>query len=63
MQSLGSIPPATLAARLGELEEAGILERLLVDAHPPRAEYQLTSRGADLADLVTALRRLAAAER
>jgi DNA-binding HxlR family transcriptional regulator len=63
MQSLGSIPPATLAARLGELERAGILERRLVAGRPPRTEYQLTSRGADLRDLVAALRRLAAAGR
>ena len=62
MQSLGSIPPATLTARLGELERAGILERRVVEARPPRAEYRLTARGAELRDLVAALRRLAGAE-
>ena len=61
MQALGSISPATLTVRLGELEQAGILERRLVDTHPPRAEYVLTARGTDLHDLVAALRRLAAA--
>jgi DNA-binding HxlR family transcriptional regulator len=61
MQALGSIAPATLAARLGELEQAGILERRIVDARPPRAEYVLTPRGAELRDLVAALRRLASA--
>src|SRR6266576_2522363 len=55
-QALGGIPPATLAARLFELEEAGVLERQLVDARPPRAEYHLTERGRDLRDLVAALR-------
>ena len=59
MQSLGTIPPATLTVRLGELEDAGILERHVVDAHPPRAEYRLTSRGAELRSLVLALRMLA----
>jgi len=58
-QALGGISPATLAARLGELEQAGILERRLVDARPPRAEYVLTARGTELRDLVAALRRLA----
>ena len=62
MQSLGSIPPATLTARLGELEQAGILERRVVEARPPRAEYRLTARGAELSDLVAALRRLAGGE-
>ena len=59
MQSLGTIPPATLTARLNELEQAGILERHVVEARPPRAEYRLTARGAELRSLVVALRRLA----
>ena len=59
MQSLGTIPPATLTARLGELEDAGILERHIVDARPPRAEYRLTPRGTELRGLVLALRMLA----
>jgi hypothetical protein len=36
MQSLGSIPPATLTTRLTELEQAGILERATVA--PPAAD-------------------------
>ena len=59
MQALGSIAPATLATRLVELEHAGVLERQVVDARPPRAEYHLTQRGLELRDLVAALRRLA----
>ena len=59
-QALGSIPPATLTARLSELENAGILERCVVDTRPPRAEYRLTPRGVELRGLVVALRRLAA---
>src|SRR5437763_9600343 len=62
MQALGTIPPATLAARLGELEQAGVLERQVVDARPPRAEYHLTARGLELRELVRALRRLADAQ-
>src|SRR5688500_16207294 len=44
-QSLGEIPPRTLAQRLVELEEAGVLERRVVDARPPRVEYRLTYEG------------------
>ena len=58
-QSLGSIPPGTLATRLVDLEAAGILERLTVEGRPPRTEYRLTARGQELRGLVTALRKLA----
>jgi DNA-binding HxlR family transcriptional regulator len=58
-QALGAIPPATLAARLNELEQAGILERVTVDGRPPRSEYRLTPRGRRLRGLVAALRQLA----
>jgi DNA-binding HxlR family transcriptional regulator len=47
-QALVTVPPRTLAQRLVELEEAGVLERVVIDARPPRAEYRLTSRGRDL---------------
>jgi len=60
-QSLQGIPPATLAARLGELERAGILERETVEGRPPRTEYRLTERGRQLQGLVAALLQLAEA--
>jgi DNA-binding HxlR family transcriptional regulator len=60
-QSLGSIPPATLATRLVELEQAGILARATVEGRPPRTEYRLTARGLELRGLVAALRQLAEA--
>jgi DNA-binding HxlR family transcriptional regulator len=53
------IPPRTLAARLGELEAAGILERRVVDSRPPRAEYSLTEDGMRLKAMVDALRAYA----
>ncbi|HEY7018662.1 MAG TPA: helix-turn-helix domain-containing protein [Gaiellaceae bacterium] len=59
VQALGSVPPATLTARLAELEHAGILERSVVGSRPPRVEYVLTERGRELRDLVEALRRFA----
>jgi DNA-binding HxlR family transcriptional regulator len=54
-QALGSIPPRTLAQRLVELEEAGVLERRVVDARPPRVEYRLTDEGLRLKRVVDAV--------
>jgi DNA-binding HxlR family transcriptional regulator len=58
-QALGSIPPATLAQRLADLEKAGILERAVINARPPHVEYRLTPRGRQLRALVNALSRFA----
>jgi DNA-binding HxlR family transcriptional regulator len=55
-QSLGRVPPRTLACRLAELEVAGILERAVIDARPPRVEYRLTPRGRELRSVIEALR-------
>jgi DNA-binding HxlR family transcriptional regulator len=54
-QALGSIPPGTLAQRLVELEEAGVLERRVIDARPPRVEYRLTDEGRRLKHVVDAV--------
>ncbi len=54
-RTLTGIPPRTLAQRLQELEQAGILERLVFDARPPRVEYRLTDAGRRLRALVRAL--------
>src|SRR5213595_57701 len=59
-QTLEGIPPRTLAARLVELEQAGVLERRVVDARPPRVEYTLTDAGRRLGSLVEAMHRWAA---
>src|SRR5260221_14608236 len=50
-QSLGTIPPATLATRLVELEQAGILERRAGEGRPPRTEDRLAPRGLGLRGL------------
>src|SRR5690349_1993792 len=56
-QALEGIPPRTLAQRLSELEEAGVLERrVLADVRPPLVEYQLTPAGRKLGVLVDATR-------
>jgi DNA-binding HxlR family transcriptional regulator len=61
LQALGTISPATLVQRLADLEEAGVLERTVIDARPPRVEYRLTKRGRELRSLVNALSRFAEA--
>jgi DNA-binding HxlR family transcriptional regulator len=59
-QALEGIPPRTLAARLAELEEAGILERQVFDTRPPHVEYRLTEAGRRLGYVVEALSAFAA---
>jgi DNA-binding HxlR family transcriptional regulator len=58
-QACGRIPPRTLADRLRELEQAGVLEKRVVQASPPYYEYRLTERGRRLAPVVRALGALA----
>ena len=58
-QVLGPIPPRTLAQRLVELEQAGVIERRVIDARPPLVEYRLSARGRRLQQLVEALERWA----
>jgi DNA-binding HxlR family transcriptional regulator len=55
-QAVAGVPPRTLTERLRELEAAGVLERRVVPASPPYAEYRLTDRGRALAPVVQALR-------
>jgi DNA-binding HxlR family transcriptional regulator len=59
-QALEGIPPRTLAQRLVELEDAGVLERRVLDGRPPRVEYRLTATGRRLGALVDAMRAYAA---
>jgi DNA-binding HxlR family transcriptional regulator len=54
-QAVSGVPPRTLSERLRELEQAGVLERRVVPASPPYAEYRLTERGRELARVVQAL--------
>jgi DNA-binding HxlR family transcriptional regulator len=54
-QAVEGVSSRTLTERLRELEHAGVLERRLVNASPPYAEYRLTDRGRRLAPVVQAL--------
>ena len=58
-QALGAIPPRTLAQRLVELEDAGVFDRVVLDARPPRVEYRLTAEGRRLTLVVEAVVRFA----
>jgi DNA-binding HxlR family transcriptional regulator len=58
--AVGPIPPRTLVARLAQLEKAGIVERVVVDARPPQVEYRLTDAGQRLEGLLVALSAYAA---
>ena len=54
-QAVGEIPPRTLAQRLVDLEQAGLIERNVIDARPPRVEYVLTADGLRLRGVLEAL--------
>jgi DNA-binding HxlR family transcriptional regulator len=49
-------PTSTLARRLDQLVDAGILARHSYETRPPRREYRLTCKGRELATLIAALR-------
>lgn len=48
------ISPSTLAARLEELEAAGLVEREVYAEVPPRVEYSLTKAGKELRERLKA---------
>ncbi len=58
--AVGNIPPRTLVTRLAELEQAGVIERVVIDARPPQVEYRLTEEGLRLESLLAALSAFAA---
>src|SRR5579862_1290790 len=47
-KSVGSINPRTLSKRLDDLEQHGIITKQNYPEVPPRIEYALTDKGADL---------------
>ena len=50
---LGAVSSSTLAARLSDLEEAGLIARTVTPDTPPRVEYSLTERGRELCVVLT----------
>ena len=55
-RSLSGISPRTLSLRLRALEEQWIVERHTYPEVPPRVEYGLTSKGAELVPLIEDMR-------
>jgi DNA-binding HxlR family transcriptional regulator len=47
-KSVGTINPRTLSQRLDDLEAHGIITKQAFAEVPPRTEYTLTTKGADL---------------
>ena len=54
--SCHGISPRTLAERLRELEQLGIVERQSYPESPPRVEYELTDKGESLLPIIDAMR-------
>ena len=50
---LGEVSSSTLAARLHDLETAGLIARTVYPDTPPRVEYSLTERGRELCRVLT----------
>jgi len=55
-ESLPSVAPNILSARLKSLEENGLVQRQLYSERPPRVEYVLTEKGKSLGPVVKAMR-------
>src|SRR6266702_2821906 len=53
--SLAGISPKTLTDRLRELEQHGLVERVMYAEIPPRVEYTLTQKGRTLEPVISAL--------
>jgi DNA-binding HxlR family transcriptional regulator len=56
-ESLVGIAPNVLSDRLKTLEKHGLVKRQFYSDHPPRADYALTDKGAELGVAVLALGR------
>lgn len=56
-KSMAGISPKTLALRLRELEEQGIVTRTVYPEVPPRVEYNLTEKGKKLEGIFIELKR------
>jgi len=59
MTELEVVTEGMLSQRLKELEQAGVLERRVIDEQPVRVEYHLTDKGKALGRVIGGLERWA----
>jgi DNA-binding HxlR family transcriptional regulator len=57
--AVAGISPRMLSERLRDLEAAGLIEREVIPASPPKVEYRLTDRGRQLGPIIDAMRAYA----
>ncbi len=55
--ALEGVSPTTLSARLKALQENGLIQRTVTDAHPPGTLYELTDLGRTTKPIIQALAR------
>jgi len=55
-RSLKGISPRTLSTRLKELEEEGIVSRVIYSEIPPHVEYSLTEKGQTIRPIFDAMK-------
>ncbi|MCZ8515729.1 helix-turn-helix domain-containing protein [Paenibacillus filicis] len=57
LKSMEGISPKTLSLRLKQLEEQGLIERMVYPEVPPRVEYTITDKGKQLESIFIELKR------
>ncbi|MGO4373056.1 winged helix-turn-helix transcriptional regulator [Paenibacillus sp. 2TAB19] len=60
-KAMGTITPKMLTTQLKELEEEGIIQRVVFPQVPPKVEYSMTEYGMTLEPILTALHNWSAA--
>jgi len=55
--ALPSVSPTTLSARLKSLQAHGLIQREVLETHPPKTIYTLTKLGEEMKPVVRALRQ------
>ena len=59
LDTMGNVSPKTLSQRLKMLEENGFVDRIAFAEIPPRVEYNLTTKGLALVDVIKAIDQFA----
>jgi DNA-binding HxlR family transcriptional regulator len=62
-EAVSGISARMLSERLRDLEQAGLIERIVIPTSPPQVEYHLTVRGRRLQPVLEAMRAYAIGSR